>query len=234
MSFKNYLQQYCPELTPAQGIAFEVYYTLLFESNQRFNLTGITDPEESALKHFFDSLTFHQALELQEGSRVIDMGSGAGFPGLVLAIMNPKVEFTLVDAVGKKVAFLTSAIQALNLSNVRALHGRSEVMGQSIKYREAFDVGVARSVAYLPTLSEYLLPFIRVGGWMVVAKEAPFHVELEASAMALSLLGGEYRRATTYLLPRYKNERCILFFSKVYSTPEKYPRRDGVPLKYPL
>lgn len=231
---KTHLAPYWPGLQEEEMEALCHFSSLLEEANQHISLTAIRDPQESAVKHFWDSLAFHQALALQGGESVLDLGSGPGFPGMVLAIMNPGTSFTLVDSVGKKTAFLQETAKALGLKNVSVCQGRAEGLGQDPRYRGAFDVAVARSVAWLPTLSEYLLPFLRVQGLMAVSKEAPWEEEASASKSAIDLLGGAFLKAIPYELPLYGNQRSFLFYRKVKETPEAYPRREGVPLKRPL
>lgn len=234
--FREILLQHAPSLTKEQLDALDVYYTLLMDHASQYNLTSIHEEAEVAVKHFYDSLVFGSALGLEgkKGATILDLGTGAGFPGLVLAIVHPECRFTLVDAVNKKVNFIRAVASALGLMNVEALHARSEALGQDPSYRERFDVGVARGVAYLPTLSEYLLPLIRVGGRMVLSKELPCEEELERSRNALEVLGARYRESAPYELPLYGNRRALLVFDKVAPTPGKYPRREGVPSKKPL
>ena len=231
---KAYLASLWPSLQEEELEALSRFSTLLEEANRHISLTAIREPQDSAIKHFWDSLAFHKALELQGGESLLDLGSGPGFPGMVLAIMNPHSTFTLVDSVGKKTAFLQETSRSLGLKNVTVLQGRAEGLGQDPRYREAFDVAVARSVAWLPTLSEYLLPFLREGGVMAVSKEAPWKEEAAASQRAIDLLGGAFLKALPYELPLYGNQRGFLFYRKVKKTPKAYPRREGIPLKRPL
>lgn len=232
--FLERLASYAPDLSSRESTALTKYYNILIQHNAQYNLTAIRDEEGIVLKHFYDSILFHQALDLKPGSRVIDLGTGAGFPGLVLAILNPSVDFTLVDSVGKKVRFLQEVISALSLDNVTALQGRAEVLGQDPLHRERYDIAIARSVAYLPTLVEYLLPLVRVGGTMTATKEAPIEEELKKATVAIALLGGSLHRSTPYALPGMDHQRVFLTLSKVRTTPKRYPRKDGTPLKNPL
>ncbi len=234
--FKDKLINYYKNITPEQLNKFEDYYILLSEHSKLYNLTAIVEEDEVVIKHFYDSLMFYKALAIDdlEKLQILDMGSGAGFPGLVAAIMNEKCHFTLVDSVGKKIKFIQLVAKQLELKNLTAIHIRSEALGQDSKYREQFDIGVARSLAYLPVLSEYLLPFIKVDGKMVVTKEVPFEEELAASKKALKILGGKFLKEELYELPIYGNKRAFLTFLKTKKTPAEYPRREGTPSKKPI
>lgn len=234
--FKELLLKYYPKLPSPEILRkLDIYYNLLITENSKYNLTAIREPHEIVIKHFYDSLIYNEYLNIKgKALKVIDIGTGPGFPGLVLAILNPDSSFTLVDSINKKVNFLKLVIRELALENVEALNERSEVLGRKEGYREVFDLGVARSVAYLPTLSEYILPLIKVGGKMILAKEAPFKEELADSQRALHLLGGKYSEESLYSLPLYNNSRVLLEFQKIKATPNSYPRREGVPKKKPL
>ncbi|KAF0092238.1 MAG: 16S rRNA (guanine527-N7)-methyltransferase [Fusobacteria bacterium] len=234
--FKDKLIKYYKNLTPAQLGMLEDYYILLVEHSKQYNLTAIKEEDEIVVKHYYDSLIFNEALELAEGAElnILDMGTGAGFPGLVAAIMNKSCHFTLVDSVGKKVNFIKIVVDKLKLTNVIALHTRSEALGQDPVYRESFDIGVARSVAYLPALSEYLLPLIKLGGKMIVTKEAPYAEELSDSTKALKILGGKLENELAYVLPDHGNNRVLLTFLKDKITPIEYPRREGIPTRKPI
>ena len=234
--FKNKLKHYYDKLNDGQLDKLEAYYNLLKEHSRQYNLTAIREEDEIIIKHYYDSLVFSEVLGIEEGKnmKVLDMGTGAGFPGLVAAIMNESAEFTLVDSVGKKINFIKLVANNLGLNNVIALHARSEALGQDPIYREDFDIGIARGVAYLPVLSEYLLPLIKVGGKMIVTKECPFDKELTASKKALSILGGTLKNIMEYELPVFANKRVFLTFKKTSRTPKEYPRREGIPTKKPL
>lgn len=234
--FKELLLKHYPRLDSSEILRkFDMYYNLLIIENAKYNLTAIREPEEIVVKHFYDSLIYNEYLNIKGDTlKVVDIGTGPGFPGLVLAILNPKSSFTLVDSMHKKVSFLKMVARELALENVEALNERSEVLGKKEGYREAYDLGVARSVAYLPTLSEYILPLIKVGGKMILTKEAPLKEELVDSYRALDLLGGKYQRESLYSLPLFNNSRVLLEFKKIQATPILYPRREGVPKKKPL
>lgn len=234
--FKDKLIKYYKNITPEQLEMLEEYYILLKEHSKQYNLTAIKEEDEIVIKHFYDSLIFYDAIDILNKSElnIVDMGTGAGFPGLVAAIMNQSCHFTLVDSVGKKVNFIKVVADHLNLKNVEALHTRSEVLGQDSQYRETFDVGIARSVAYLPALSEYLLPLIKLDGRMIVTKEAPYEEELSDSSKALKILGGKLVKEDIYELPVYGNKRVFLTFNKDKKTPSEYPRREGIPTRKPI
>lgn len=234
--FKEKLIKYYDKITPEQLDKLEAYYILLSEHSKQYNITAIKEEDEIVIKHYYDSLLFYDVLEIGEGYefKVLDMGTGAGFPGLVAAIMNEACHFTLVDSVGKKINFIKIVVDKLGLKNVTAIHGRSEALGQSPDYRESFDIGVARSVAYLPALSEYLLPLIKVKGRMIVTKEYPYEEELNNSSKALKILGGKLVKDQSYELPVYGNKRVFLTFNKVKKTPAEYPRREGIPTRKPI
>lgn len=234
--FKDKLIKYYQDITPLKLDMLEEYYMLLKEHSSQYNLTAIKDEDEIVIKHFYDSLVFNDALEiLDDGNlKVLDMGTGAGFPGLVAAIMNDSCHFTLVDSVGKKVNFIKIVVEHLNLKNVEAIHTRIESLGQNPEYRETFDIGIARSVAYLPVLSEYLLPLIKLGGRMIVTKEAPYEIELSDSTNALKILGGKLYKEQPYKLPEYGNNRVFLTFNKYKKTPSEFPRREGIPTRKPI
>ncbi|MDD2370896.1 MAG: 16S rRNA (guanine(527)-N(7))-methyltransferase RsmG [Firmicutes bacterium] len=229
--FKEKLVKYYDNITPEQLDKLNEYYILLSEHSKLYNLTAITEEDEVVIKHYYDSLMFYEALELQgkKNLKILDMGSGAGFPGLVAAIMNEACSFTLVDSVNKKINFIKIVAEQLQLENITAIHARSEALGQDLDYRECFDIGVARSVAYLPVLCEYILPFIKVGGKMIITKEYPYEEELLTSKKALKVLGGKLIKDQIYDLPVYGNKRVFLTFNKEKKTPAEYPRREGIP-----
>ncbi|TFU14246.1 16S rRNA (guanine(527)-N(7))-methyltransferase RsmG [Thermus tengchongensis] len=214
--------------------AFSRFYDLLMEANRRTNLTALRTEEEVVVKHFLDSLTL-LTLPLFQGSwRVLDLGTGAGFPGLPLKIVRPELEITLLDATKKKVAFVAEAVEALGLKGAYPLWGRAEELAHRPEYREAYGRVVARAVAPLCVLAELGLPFVALGGYMVAQKGPRVAEELEALPKALALLGGGSVTLHTLLLPVVQEERNLVVVVKEASTPAKYPRRPGVPEKNPL
>ena len=202
--------------------------------NERINLTAIRDLEEVRVKHFLDSLTCIQAMKDAPGKRIVDIGSGAGFPGLVLKIVYPSVQLTLVDSVGKKIDFCRHIVRKLGLEQVETLQERAENIGQSLAYREQYDWAVARAVADLAVLAEYLLPLVRIGGRMLAMKGENGPAESHAAEHALQMLGGHLRQLLPVTLPGVAEERYLVIVDKVAATPTRYPRRVGIPSKRPL
>ncbi len=220
-------------LTPSQSEAFHLYEKLLLEWNQKFNLTAITDPHDIRLKHFYDSLTCLKMIP--EGpAYIIDIGCGAGFPGIPLKILRPNLRLVLVDSVGKKADFCSEVVKRLNLSDVTVLHDRAEDQGQDSAHREKYDWAIARAVAPLPVLAEYLLPLARVGGNMLAQKGSNVKTEIAQAANAIALLGGELVAVDEFELPVIKEKRALLQIRKYKATPPQYPRKAGLPSKKPL
>jgi 16S rRNA (guanine527-N7)-methyltransferase len=224
-------------LQPEQLDALRLYQQELVAWNQRFNLTAITDDEGIQVRHFLDSLSCLIALEKGErlsGKRVIDVGTGAGFPGLVLKVVCPGMQLTLLEATGKKVRFLEYMIDRLNLENVLALKGRAEELGQDHRHRETYDWAIARAVADLPILAEYLLPLVKVNGRILAQKGEHAPAEVHRSERAFQQLGGRLRRLVQVDLRGIAETRYLVLVDKVASTPERFPRRPGIPNKRPL
>lgn len=218
-------------LADEQAEAFVRYYELLVEWNSRMNLTGITEPDEVMVKHFADSLW-----GMHPRGRVLDVGSGAGFPGLPLAIAWPEAEFVLMDSLGKRVNFLNAVIGELGLGNVKAIHARAEELARQPEHREAYELVVSRAVSRLNILSEYCLPFVRVGGEFVAYKSAEYMQGEESAeaAAAIKLLGGCLAEEQTVKLPGQDYARVLVHIRKEEKTPKKYPRKAGTPAKEPL
>ena len=221
-------------LNPAQLEAFETYARELAAWNQRISLTTINEPSEVRSKHFLDSLSCWLALRGTPMERVIDLGSGAGFPGLPLKILRPEIQLTLVESVGKKAAFLRHIVQVLGLTGVEVLNQRVEALGQDQEYRESYDWALARALAPLPTLAEYLLPFVRVGGYALAQKGPAAPQEVEEAMGATSKLGGGATRLLSVDLPEMDDVRYLAITPKISPTAQKYPRRVGIPAKRPL
>ena len=218
-------------LTPAQDDAFETYYRELVAWNARVNLTAITARDDVLVKHFLDSLSV--APQLRDGQRVIDLGAGAGFPGIPLKIVLPHLRLTLLEATGKKVAFLKHIIAQLDLRDAVAIQARAEDLGHHAAHRAQYDVAVARAVANLATLLEYALPFVRQGGIFIAQKGVAVDEEIRAAARALDLLGGRVRDVAPVQLPGLE-PRHLVVVEKVATTPDQYPRRAGIPERKPL
>ncbi|KAA3659550.1 MAG: 16S rRNA (guanine(527)-N(7))-methyltransferase RsmG [Chloroflexi bacterium] len=221
-------------LTQEQTDQFVQYESLLLEWNQKINLTAVREPSQIQQRHFLDSLTCVQVMGDLNGRSVIDVGTGAGFPGLALKIMFPQMQLTLVESVRKKTRFLEAVIEALQMSTVSVVVDRAELVGKLPAYREQFDWAVARALADMRVLVEYLLPLCKVGGKMLAQKGPHAPVELEQAQRAIQILGGGAATLQPVKLPAYEDPRYLVVVPKVGLTPEKYPRRVGIPTKRPL
>ncbi len=227
-------QQLGLHLTRSQLSALSLYERELIDWNTHFNLTAIHDPREIRIKHFLDSLTCLMALRDNPIDRLIDVGTGAGFPGIPIKIIYPKMQLTLVESVGKKADFCRHVATILDLKKVDVIQERVEVLGQNPSYREQFDWAVARAVAILPVLVEYLLPLVRVGGRVLAMKGESGPAEAHSAERAMSLLGGHLRQLLPVTLPGVAEERYLVVVGKVAATPDRYPRKVGLPTKRPL
>jgi len=221
-------------LNATQLAALARYEQELIDWNSRINLTAIRSSQEIRTKHFLDSLTCLLAFRETPPERLIDVGTGAGFPGIPLKILYPKMQLTLVESVGKKADFCRHAAGTLGLTGVDVVQERAEVLGQSPDHREKYDWAVARAVAILPVLAEYLLPLVRVGGSMLAMKGESGPAEAHTAEHALRMLGGHLRQLVPITLPGVVEERYLVLIDKVAATPESYPRRVGFPAKKPL
>lgn len=210
---------------------FFVYMQLLLDWNGKINLTAITEENQIIKKHFIDCLTISNLIK--ENTKIIDVGTGAGFPGIPIAITK-NVQITLLDSLNKRVNFLNEVKEKLNLKNTEIIHGRAEDFGRNIKYREKFDVAVSRAVAPMNVLLEYLLPFVKVGGCCICMKGPRAFEETEAAKNAMKLLGGEYEKTINFKFEEDDVERNIIVIKKVKNTNDKYPRKAGTPTKQPL
>ena len=231
-TFKEKLSKKCPELIEEMQQQFEDYMKLLLEWNEKINLTAITEEDEIILKHFVDSLTISKYIK--EGNSIVDVGTGAGFPGIPLKIARKDLKVTLVDSLNKRILFLNEVIEKLGLGDIETLHFRAEEFGQNKKYRESFDIATSRAVANLSTLVEYLLPLVKVGGICVCMKGSEIKEELENSKKAIEILGGEVEQVEEFYLPGTDIKRSIVIVKKISSTPKKYPRKPGTPAKEPI
>lgn len=211
---------------------FWVYMTNLLEWNEKINLTAITDEDDIILKHFIDSLTILEYIP--EKSNVIDVGTGAGFPGIPLKIVREDINMTLMDSLNKRITFLNEIINKLGLKKINAIHSRAEELAKMPEHREKYDIAVSRAVANLSTLSEYMIPFVKVGGKCICMKGSNIEEELKTAKNAIKELGGEIEKVINFKLPDSDNERNIIIIKKVRNTKSKYPRKAGMPSKEPL
>lgn len=230
--FINDLKAIGIELSDEQLEQFLTYYEMLIEKNKVMNLTAITDFDEVLEKHFEDSLSLIQAVDLEKSQAVIDLGTGAGFPGIPLKIAFPNLQITLADSLNKRILFLDDVISELGLTGIDTVHGRAEDLAKNSDYREKFDLCVSRAVANLSTLSEYCLPFVKIGGKFISYKAGECDEEVAASKSSIFLLGGKISDIKKFELG--ESGRAFVIIDKVSGTPKKYPRKAGTPSKDPL
>ena len=232
--FEKSLEKLNIHLNEKQMFQFMKYYEMLIETNKVMNLTAITEYDEVVDKHFIDSLSLIQAIDLNQPLKVIDVGTGAGFPGIPLKIAFPQLKIVLLDSLNKRINFLNRVIETLELTDVETIHGRAEDFGRNPQYREQFDLCVSRAVANLSTLSEYCVPFIQVGGHFIPYKSGKVQAELEVSRRAVTLLGGHIADCLSYSLADTDMERTLVIIEKINPTKKAYPRKAGKPSKEPL
>ena len=230
--FINDLKAIGIELSDEQLEQFLTYYEMLIEKNKVMNLTAITEFDEVLEKHFEDSLSLIQAVDLEKSQAVIDLGTGAGFPGIPLKIAFPNLQITLADSLNKRILFLDDVIRELGLTGIDTVHGRAEDLAKNSDYREKFDLCVSRAVANLSTLSEYCLPFVKIGGKFISYKAGECDEEVAASKSSIFLLGGKISDIKKFELG--ESGRAFVIIDKVSGTPKKYPRKAGTPSKDPL
>ena len=232
--FKKDLEELNIKLTERQLCQFQKYYELLVEWNSFMNLTAITEYEEVFKKHFIDSLSIVKAYDFTKSEiSLIDIGTGAGFPGLPIKIAFPNVKITLLDSLQKRIKFLNEVIEQLELTDIDTVHGRVEDYAKPEKLREKYDICVSRAVANLSTLSEYCLPFVNKGGKFISYKSEKLTEELQQAEKAVSVLGGKVNNQVDYMLPSSDIYRNLLIIDKVKPTPKKFPRKAGLPAKEP-
>lgn len=221
-------------LSDEQARQFYTYYQMLVQKNEVMNLTAITEFEEVLSKHFLDSLMMIKLTEPKEGDSLIDIGTGAGFPGIPLKIVFPKLKVVLLDSLNKRVQFLNDVIAELGLTDIKAIHGRAEDIAKKAEYREQFTYCVSRAVANLTSLSEYCLPFVKVDGYFIPYKSGKIEEELKEAKNAMFILGGKLLGKEELILPDSDIYRCLLTIKKEKVTPKKYPRKAGMPTKEPI
>lgn len=238
MSFKEELKlaadEYGVELSDIQIEQFDRYFNLLIEWNSKINLTAITEEREVAVKHMIDSISCWDDKRFSPGSSVIDVGTGAGFPGIPLKIYRPSIKLTLLDSLNKRIKFLSTVVEELGLEDVECIHARAEEGARDKSLREGFDIAVSRAVARLPVLAEYCIPFVKKGGSFVALKGMKFSEELKNSKKALGILGGSEGECVEIKLPYIDDKRAVIYINKIKSTPKTYPRKSGTPDKNPL
>ena len=232
---KKIFETYGIVLSQQQEKMLNTYYELLVSENEKMNLTSITEYEDVIWKHFFDSsfLMLDDIWKKSNSARVLDVGTGAGFPGMVLAILNPDKKFVLLDSLNKRIDFLQKVIEELSLKNVETFHGRAETFGRKEEFRNQFDFVVSRAVAELPVLMEYCIPFVKKDGYFISYKGKRQEEEIEKASHAFTELGAVFRYCKKYRL-REEEERYLLFIQNNELTKDKYPRKDGKPKKKPL
>lgn len=232
--FKEDLKEFGVVISDKQMAQFLRYYEMLLDWNEKINLTAITDYDEVLKKHFIDSVSLIKAYDVYRNSKVIDVGTGAGFPGLALKIAYPDLKITLLDSLNKRIHFLNAVIEELHLEEIEAIHGRAEDYARPDKLREQFDLCVSRAVANLSTLSEYCLPYVKKGGYFISYKSEKITEESKSASHAVSILGGKIREQVEFMLPHSDIYRNLFVIEKVKETPKKYPRKAGLPAKEPL
>ena len=229
---ENAVKEFKITLSEEQKAQFIQYYELLIEWNKVMNLTGITEFDEVLEKHFEDSLSLIRVVDLNHNLKIMDLGTGAGFPGIPLKIAFPNLKITLADSLNKRILFLQEVIDELQLKDIAAIHGRAEDLARDAAYREQYDLCVSRAVANLSTLAEYCLPFVKIGGRFVSYKSGECDEEVQDAKSSVFLLGGKVKDVTKFELGDAK--RSFIAIEKVAGTSKKYPRKAGVPSKTPL
>ncbi len=232
--FENKLNALGITLTDIQKQQFDQFYELLVEWNKVMNLTGITEYEEVNEKHFIDSLSLVKAIDVKRYETIIDIGTGAGFPGIPLKIAFPHLKVVLLDSLNKRINFLNTVITDLGLEDIKTIHGRAEDYAKQGEYRELFDLCVSRAVANLSTLSEYCLPYVRVGGMFIPYKSGEIDDEVQQAENAIRVLGGKLDEVIKFQLPGTEINRSFVKVNKTQNTGKKYPRKAGLPTKEPL
>ncbi len=229
---EKYSEEIKIKLQKEQIDKFYTYMELLLEWNEKINLTAITDPKEIILKHFIDSITISK--QIKENAKVVDVGTGAGFPGIPLKIIREDIEITLLDSLNKRINFLNEVIEKLKLTKIETIHGRAEEFGQNKKNREQYNYAISRAVANLATLEEYLLPLVTINGYTISMKGPEIEEELEQGKKSILVLGGKLEKIEKFELPQSDMGRSLVIIKKIKQTPLKYPRKAGMPAKEPI
>ena len=229
---EKYLNELKIELNENQINSFYKYMNLLIKWNEKINLTAITDPKEIIMKHFIDSLTINKYIE--KDAKLIDIGTGAGFPGIPLKILRQDITVTLVDSLNKRINFLNEVIKEIGLEKIETIHSRAEEIGKNVKYREKYDMATSRAVANIATLSEYLIPLVKEKGKCIYMKGPDIEEELLNGKKAINVLGGEVIKKEEFSLPKSDIKRTIIIINKIKRTPNNYPRKAGMPAKEPI
>lgn len=234
MDYNKIFEEFGYPLSDKQISDFEKFYKLLEEWNYKIDITKIVEPEEVYIKHFIDSLLVNKSGIIEKNQKVIDIGTGGGFPGVPLKIYNPTLSFTLLDSLKKRITFLETVVNDLELKNVTPLHGRAEEIARKDEYREKYDIATARALSPMQTLVEYCLPFVKVGGFFIALKGPNYNEELKQAKNAIKLLGGMVERVVEYTLPHDKGQRSLVVIRKIKATPHRFPRAGGKPKSKPL
>lgn len=221
-------------LSDHQLSQFQLYYEFLIEKNKQINLTAITEFEDVLIKHFLDSLSCVKVLDMNKTKRIIDVGTGAGFPGVPLKIAFPDIEICLLDSLNKRILFLEELCEQIHLENVLTLHSRAEDAAHDEKFRESFEVSVSRAVANLAVLSEYCIPFVKENGMFVSYKSGKIEEEISQSEQAIKTLGGKIIKTEIFTLPKTEISRSLIVIKKIKETGKKYPRKSGIPERKPI
>lgn len=232
--FQNILKEWKIEINEYQVKQFLTYYELLIEKNKVMNLTAITEFDQVIEKHFLDSILLGRFLNLNQSLKVLDLGTGAGFPGIPLKIVFPELQITLADSLNKRVSFLKEVIDILKLEKIEAVHGRAEELAKNAVYREQYDLCVSRAVANLSTLSEYCLPFVSISGKFIPYKSGEIQEEVKGAKKAVALLGGKVSDVRKFTFGENELHRSFVIIDKVKKTPKTYPRKPGTPSKEPI
>lgn len=230
----NMLNEFQMDISEHMQVQFDKYYELLVEWNKVMNLTGITDYDEVNAKHFTDSLSVVKAVDMNNIHSLIDVGTGAGFPGIPIKIAFPHIKVTLLDSLNKRVKFLNTVIDELGLEDIKAIHGRAEDIAKLTEFRAKYDICVSRAVANLATLSEYCIPYVKSDGYFIPYKSGDIESELKESKQAIKILGGKIENIVKFELPDTDIKRSLVIIKKTKDTPRKYPRKAGMPTKEPL